>query len=132
MTRNRQIVAEYFYQNGLLKLAKNAWQNSYEYLYNEAQNLVALYYPDGSQKLIRYDSAKDRVQTVLHRNFCYETYEYKTVPPPYWRGHTVLARQKCPHREEKTTRLSFIYAKQNLAYFEKSENDELVQRAYYE
>ncbi len=75
ITTNNMIVTYKFNGENLVQVT-NAWQNTYNYVYDSNHNLTKVEYPDGTYRALSYVESKDWVRDFKDRDGCIETYEF--------------------------------------------------------
>ena len=78
--RNRYgVAASYRYKGDNLVQGRSAWDNVYQFKYDEFHNLQQIEYPDDTTKHVVFDSINDRVIGFKDRNDCFESFRYHRV-----------------------------------------------------
>lgn len=106
--------AEYKYKGEDLIELKNAWGNTYKFVYDDNHNLTKISYPDGTFKAITYDTKNDWVTSFAERVFpnkpaCLEKYAYETDKANPKDHYWSTATKTCGKEVKNEAKFEFWY-----------------------
>lgn len=99
-----------FSNNDDLSSVKNAWNNTYNYEYDDLHNLTKATFPDNTFIALTYDKKNDWVTSFTDRDKCLEsyTYEFSEKEPKYHYWSSV--NKVCGKEQVAKSRYEFWYA----------------------
>ncbi len=104
--------AEYKFKNlDDLSFARNAWNNTYTFEYDDLHNLTKASYPDNTFIALTYDTKKDWVMTFTDRAKCNEKYGYESDPKDPINHYWSTVAKTCGKEVVSNHRYEFWYTK---------------------
>ncbi len=132
------LTAEYKFNNmNDLSSARNAWNNTYTYEYDDLHNLVKATYPDKTFIALSYDKKNDWVLSFADREKCLENYKYefneKNPKMHYWS----TVKKTCGKEVVNESKHEFWYAERKdgqtyLARVASTVNENVTDITYHE
>lgn len=131
------LMATYKYKGEQLIEVKNAWKNTFTYVYDDLNNITKILYPDKTSVELTYNKDNDWVTSFKDRSGCLETYKYADQAKDPINNYVSEVKKICRGKVTNTSSYEFWHKskKDGSRYLERTlanRNGQITETVYHE